>query len=51
MRVYDLPFCDYCGMPYKEGSPTCDCVSRLGQEDQDDEAVVEHCSKLNSNCS
>ena len=40
MSVYNnLPFCDTCGMPYKEGSPTCDCVSRLAQEDREDESA------------
>jgi hypothetical protein len=52
MSVYDLPFCDVCGMPYKDGLPTCDCESRLAQDDRDDEAVVAQiCSKLKSNCS
>ena len=80
MSVYDLPFCDTCGMPYKDGLPTCDCEAILTcsplptdcpQLDtsppyiegisckcckergliQDDQAVVMHCSKLNSNCS
>ena len=54
MSINDnLPYCDYCGLPYKDGSPTCDCESWLAgeQEDRDDEAVVEHCSKQKSNCS
>ena len=34
MSVYDLPFCDVCGMPYKNGKPTCDCESRLAQDNQ-----------------
>lgn len=55
MSVYDLPFCDYCGMPYKDRLPTClcppgyDCESRLAgeQEDRDDEAVVEQITATN----
>ena len=55
MSVYDLPFCDVCGYPYHNGLPTCDCgdpgAVSLAQENRDDEAVVEHCSKLKSSCS
>ena len=63
MSVYDLPFCDYCGMPYKDRLPTCDCeqgwdavftwADRMKdkQEERDDQAVVRHCSKQKSSCS
>ena len=56
MSINDtLPWCNFCGMPYKDGLPTCDCgdpgAVDLAQEERDDQAVVAHCSKLNSNCS
>ena len=46
----DLPFCDVCGYPHKDGLPTClcppgyDCESRLNLdlEEQDDKAVLKH---------
>ena len=64
MSVYNnLPFCDVCGYPYKDGKPQCGCeqgwnaifawADRMKdkQEEHDDEAVVRHCSELKSNCS
>ena len=38
MSVYDLPFCDVCGYPFKDGKPTCDCTKALT------------CSPLPSDC-
>ena len=29
MSINDtLPFCDYCGLPYYKGKPTCECKPR-----------------------
>ena len=42
MSINDtLPWWNFCGMPYKDGLPTCDCESRLAlaQEEHDDESA------------
>ena len=50
MSVYDLPFCDECGYPHKDGLPTCDCgdpgAVDLAQEERDDQAVVAQIAQI-----